>query len=48
MLRRGNELDVDEEYDNDGSLAMAESRSRKGTREQQAKRQKAAQIADYR
>jgi len=45
---RGNELDVDDEYDHDGGLAMFESRAKKGTKEQQVKRQKAAQIADYR
>lgn len=46
--RRGNELDVDEEYDNDGTLAMYESRAKKGDKEQQAKREKARQISDYR
>ena len=45
---RGNELDVDEEYDNDGTLAMYESRSQKGDREQQVKREKARQVSDYR
>ena len=45
---RGNELDVDEEYDHDGGLAMYESRNKKGTREKQVQRQKAAQVADYR
>jgi hypothetical protein len=45
---RGNELDVDEEYDNDGGLALYESRQKRGTRDQQVRRQKAAQIADYR
>lgn len=45
---RGNELDVDEEYDHDGGLAMYESRDQKGTREKAAQRQKAAQVADYR
>ncbi len=39
---------MDEEYDHDGGLAMYESRNKKGTREKQAQRQKAAQIADYR
>lgn len=38
---------MDEEYDNDGGLSMVESRNKKGTREQQVKRQKTAQIADY-
>ena len=39
---------MDEEYDHDGGLAMYESRNKKGTREKQAQRQKAAQVADYR
>ena len=47
-MRRGNELDVDEEYDNDGTLAMYESRAKKGDKEQQAKREKTRQISDYR
>lgn len=47
-MGRGNELDVDEEYDNDGTLAMYESRTQKGDREQQAKREKARQVSDYR
>ena len=45
---RGNELDVDEEYDNDGTLAMYESRAQKGDKEQQVKREKARQVSDYR
>ncbi len=45
---RGNELDVDEEYDNDGTLAMYESRAKKGDKEQQVKREKARQVSDYR
>lgn len=45
---RGNELDVDEEYDNDGTLAMYEDRAKKGDKEQQVKREKARQISDYR
>ena len=45
---RGNELDVDEEYDNDGTLAMYESRVKKGDKEQQVKREKARQVSDYR
>ena len=47
-MRRGNELDVDEEYDNDGTLAMYESRAKKGDKEQQVKREKARQVSDYR
>lgn len=39
---------MDEEYDHDGGLAMYESRNKKGTREKQVQRQKAAQVADYR
>ena len=45
---RGNELNVDEEYDNDGTLDMYESRASKGDREQQVKREKARQVSDYR
>ena len=47
-MRRGNELDVDEEYDNDGTLAMYESRAKKGDKDQQIKREKARQVSDYR
>lgn len=39
---------MDEEYDHDGGLSMYESRNKKGTREKQVQRQKAAQVADYR
>ncbi|DBA83040.1 TPA: hypothetical protein ACH3X1_006813 [Trebouxia sp. C0004] len=45
---REKELDVDEEYDLDGGLDMYESRKIKGTKEQQVKRDRAAQIADHR
>lgn len=45
---REKELDVDEEYDVDGGLDMYESRKKKGTKEQQVKRDRAAQIADHR
>ena len=43
-MRRGNELDVDDEYDHDGGLALYEARAKAGTREKQAQRQKAAQV----
>ncbi|KAA6426795.1 MAG: nucleic acid binding [Trebouxia sp. A1-2] len=45
---REKELAVDEEYDVDGGLDMYESRKKKGTKEQQKKRDRAAQIADHR
>ncbi|KAL0044021.1 hypothetical protein WJX82_003090 [Trebouxia sp. C0006] len=45
---REKELDVDEEYDVDGGLDMYESRKKKGTKEQQKKRDRSAQIADHR
>lgn len=39
---------MDEEYDVDGGLDMYESRKKKGTKEQQQKRDRARQIADHR
>ncbi|KAL3152781.1 hypothetical protein ABBQ38_012367 [Trebouxia sp. C0009 RCD-2024] len=53
ILRKGKrfrekELDVDEEYDVDGGLDMYESRKKKGTKEQQQKRDRSRQIADHR
>jgi hypothetical protein len=45
---QGKELDVDEEYDNDGGIEMYEDRRKRGTREAQDQRSKAAQVADHR
>ena len=44
MHCRGIELDVDDEHDHDGGLALYEARAKTGTREKQAARQKAAQV----
>ncbi len=39
---------MDDEYDNDGGIDMYEDRSKRGSREQQAQRSKAAQVSDMR
>ena len=45
---RENELDADAEYDVDGGIDMYESRKKRGTKEQQQKRDRSSQIADHR
>ncbi|GBF94032.1 hypothetical protein Rsub_07300 [Raphidocelis subcapitata] len=44
---KGNELDPEEEYENDGGLEMFESRKRRGDPQQQAQRDKTRQIASF-
>lgn len=47
LATQGKELDVDDEYDHDGGVEMYEDRRKKGSKEKQNQRSKAAQVADY-